>query len=222
MPQQNKNTAKTLCLRGVATIKISNTVLYRKTQPKLGRRHARQTLECDLMDKNELSRAAWVENRFQSQLLQYVMEFKRLQQNLVVLRQVDRSTAALINVAHCQTSLLAKQYADLLIAWQTGEGIFHGCTVCFFQVSYFIHASTVGADFYFHSGVCKGGGSSVQWMLISSQSKQTDILRTIEQNVHILSRAHRDRSIHIERGCQLHDVKMTRHGLLHKGLTSAD
>ena len=28
-------------------------------------------------------------------------------------------------------------------------------------------------------------------------------------------------SIHIERVCQLHDVKMTRHGLLHKGLTSA-
>ena len=33
---------------------------------------------------------------------------------------------------------------------------------------------------------------------------------------------HRDRSIHIERACQLHDVKMTRHGLLHKSLTSAD
>ena len=33
---------------------------------------------------------------------------------------------------------------------------------------------------------------------------------------------HRDLSIHIERACQLHDVKMTRHGLLHKGLTSAD
>ena len=33
---------------------------------------------------------------------------------------------------------------------------------------------------------------------------------------------HRDPSIHIERACQLHDVKMSRHGLLHKGLTSAD
>ena len=33
---------------------------------------------------------------------------------------------------------------------------------------------------------------------------------------------HRDRIIHIESACQLHGVKMTRHGLLHKGLTSAD
>ena len=34
--------------------------------------------------------------------------------------------------------------------------------------------------------------------------------------------SHRDRSIHIEMACQLHDVKMTRHGLLHEGLTSAN
>ena len=34
--------------------------------------------------------------------------------------------------------------------------------------------------------------------------------------------AHRDRTIHIERACQLHYMKMTRHGLLHKGFTSAD
>ena len=33
---------------------------------------------------------------------------------------------------------------------------------------------------------------------------------------------HRDSSIHIERACQLHDVKMSRHGLLHTGPTSAD
>ena len=33
---------------------------------------------------------------------------------------------------------------------------------------------------------------------------------------------HRDRSIHLESACQLCDVKMTRPGLLHLGLTSAD
>ena len=33
---------------------------------------------------------------------------------------------------------------------------------------------------------------------------------------------HRDCSSHIERACELHGVKMTRHDLLHKGLTSAD
>ena len=38
---------------------------------------------------------------------------------------------------------------------------------------------------------------------------------------HTLGCTHRDLSIHIERACQLHGVKMTRHGLLHKRLTSA-
>ena len=28
---------------------------------------------------------------------------------------------------------------------------------------------------------------------------------------------HRDSSIHVERACQLHDLKMNRRGLLHKG-----
>ena len=37
-----------------------------------------------------------------------------------------------------------------------------------------------------------------------------------------LSGNHRDCSIHIESACQLHGAKMTRHGLLHKRLTSAD
>ena len=33
---------------------------------------------------------------------------------------------------------------------------------------------------------------------------------------------HRDHSMHIEMAYQLHDVKMTRHGLLYEGLTSAN
>ena len=37
-----------------------------------------------------------------------------------------------------------------------------------------------------------------------------------------ICRNHRDRSIHSEIACQLHDVKMTQNGLLQKGLTSAD
>ena len=67
------------------------------------------------MDKNELSRAAWVENRFQSQVLQYAMEFKKLQQNLVVLRQVDRSTAALINVRTARQVYWGNNMVDLRI-----------------------------------------------------------------------------------------------------------
>ena len=35
-------------------------------------------------------------------------------------------------------------------------------------------------------------------------------------------RNHIDCSIHIERACELHGAKMTQHGLLHKGLASAD
>ena len=51
---------------------------------------------------------------------------------------------------------------------------------------------------------------------MASQSK----LIAISQSFGI--QTHRDCSINIERACQLHDVKLTLHGLLSKGLTSAE
>ena len=38
----------------------------------------------------------------------------------------------------------------------------------------------------------------------------------------IEGRGHRDLSVHTSSACQLHDVKMTRRGLLHQGVTSLD
>ena len=53
--------------------------------------------------------------------------------------------------------------------------------------------------------------------------KNVQLVIQVKEMISILCCSiHRDHSIHIERTCQLHDMKMTRHGLLHRGLTSAD
>ena len=63
-----------------------------------------------------------------------------------------------------------------------------------------------------------GWDMNCRWMNIDIHAPQVVVWRAGIN----LRLSHRDCNIHIERVCQLHDVKITRHGLLHKGLTSAD